>query len=126
MVKDHQPAVLIIEDDPSLRDSLQRTLRGKRYHVLEAGEGGEGMMLLRTHAVDVVLVDMFMPGKEGVETVRELRRSYPNLKIIAMSGGGTKGEVDVLLVAKAMGCHHTLVKPFSGDDLIKAIEAQLA
>ena len=126
MVKDHQPAVLIIEDDPSLRDSLQRTLRGKRYHVLEAGEGGEGMMLLRTHAVDVVLVDMFMPGKEGVETVRELRRSYPNLKIIAMSGGGKKGEVDVLLVAKAMGCHHTLVKPFSGDDLIKAIEAQLA
>ena len=82
--------------------------------------------MLATHPVDVVLVDMFMPWKEGVETIRELRRSYPNVKIIAMSGGGTKGEVDVLLVAKAMRCHQALVKPFSGDDLINATEAQLS
>jgi DNA-binding response OmpR family regulator len=122
----HQPTLLIIEDDPSLRDSLHRTLRGKNYIILAAEEGGEGMKLMQKHAVDIVLIDMFMPGKEGVETIRELRRSYPHVKVIAMSGGGTKGEVDVLQVAKVMGCRHTLVKPFSGEDLIKAIEAQLA
>lgn len=126
MACDRQPTVLIIEDDPSLRASMQRTLRGQRYRILEAGEGGEGMKMLETHPVDVVLVDMFMPGKEGVETIRDIRRSYPNVKIIAMSGGGTKGEIGVLLVAKAMRCHQTLVKPFSGDDLINAIEAQLS
>lgn len=120
-----QPTILIIEDDPSLRDSLQRTLRGKRYRILEAGEGGEGMKLLQAHAVDIVLIDMFMPGKEGIETIREIRRAHPSVKIIAMSGRGTKGDVDVLLVAKAMKCHQTLVKPFSGEALIKAIEAQL-
>ncbi len=119
MVSERQPTVLIIEDDPSLRDALQRALRGQRYRILEAGKGGEGMKMLQAHPVDVVLVDIFMPGKEGVETIRELRRSYPHVKIIAMSGGGAKGEVDVLLVAKAMGSHQTLVKPFQGKNSSK-------
>ena len=86
MLNTKPATILIIEDDPSLRDSLQRTLRKQSYTILQAAEGGEGMMLLGTHAIDVVLVDIFMPGKEGIETIRQIRRSHPQVKIIAMSG----------------------------------------
>ena len=124
MSADHQPTILIIDDDSSLRDSLRRTLRGTGYSILDAPEGGLGLKLMQTHSVDIVLVDIYMPGKEGVETIRELRRGYPHTKIIAMSGGGQKGGIDVLLVAKALGCKHTLVKPFSKEELLNALEAQ--
>lgn len=126
MLNTKPATILIIEDDPSLRDSLQRTLRKQSYTILQAAEGGEGMMLLGTHAIDVVLVDIFMPGKEGIETIRQIRRSHPQVKIIAMSGGGERMYIDVLRVAKSCGCHLTLDKPFSEETLINAIQAQLA
>ena len=78
MVSERQPTVLIIEDDPSLRDALQRALRGQRYRILEAGKGGEGMKMLQAHPVDVVLVDIFMPGqKEKSMSYSWLRRWGP-------------------------------------------------
>ena len=125
MLNTKPATILIIEDDPSLRDSLQRTLRKQSYTILQAAEGGEGIMLLGTHAIDVVLVDIFMPGKEGIETIRLIRRSHPQVKIIAMSGGGERRYIDVLRVAKSIGCHQTLDKPFSNETLINAIQAQL-
>jgi CheY-like chemotaxis protein len=118
--------ILIIDDDQSLRDSLRRTLRREGYTVLEAAEGGEGLKVLKSHPVDVVLVDLFMPGKEGLETIGELRRSHPGIKIIAMSGGGEKGHMDVLKAAKLMGARRTLAKPFSREDLIEALDDLLA
>jgi DNA-binding NtrC family response regulator len=113
--------ILVIDDDPSLRDSLRRTLRKSGYAVMEAAEGGEGIRVLQNHSIDVALVDLFMPGKEGLETILEIRRSHPTVKIIAMSGGGAKGQVDMLQTAKVMGRCQALVKPFSREDLIGAI-----
>lgn len=113
--------ILIIDDDQSLRDSLRRTLRREGYTVMEAAEGGEGIKIIQNHSIDLVLVDLFMPGKEGLETILELRRSYPNLKIIAMSGGGEKRHMDVLKAAKVMGARRVLAKPFSREDLIEAL-----
>jgi DNA-binding response OmpR family regulator len=95
--------ILIIDDDQSLRDSLRRMLRREAYTVMEAPEGGEGIRILQNHSIDVALVDLFMPGKEGLETILEIRRSHPTVKIIAMSGGGVKGQVDMLQAAKVMG-----------------------
>ena len=118
--------ILIIDDDQSLRDSLRRTLRREGYTVVEAAEGVEGLKVLKSHPVDVVLVDLFMPGKEGLETIAELRRSHPGIKIIAMSGGGEKGHMDVLKAAKLMGARRTLAKPFSREDLIEALDDLLA
>jgi CheY-like chemotaxis protein len=120
------PSILIIDDDQSLRDSLRRTLRREGYTVLEAAEGGEGLKVLKSHPVDVVLVDLFMPGKEGLETIGELRRSHPGIKIIAMSGGGKKGHMDVLKAAKLMGARRTLAKPFTREQLLEAVEQELA
>ncbi len=126
MLNEKPTTVLIIEDDPSLRDSLRRTLRKTGYTILQAAEGGEGLMLLGTHVIDVVLIDIFMPGKEGIETIQAIRRTHPQVKIIAMSGGGERRYIDVLRVAKSIGCHQTLDKPFSNETLINAIQAQLA
>lgn len=126
MMNEKPSTVLIIEDDPSLRDSLRRTLRKKGYTIIEAEEGGQGLKLLKTHAIDVVLIDIFMPGKEGIETILEIRQMRPQVKVIAMSGGGERMYIDVLRVAKSSGCHQTLDKPFSEEALIKAIEARLA
>lgn len=118
--------ILIIDDDEFLRDSLRRTLRREGYTVIEAAEGGEGLKVLKDHPVDVVLVDLFMPGKEGLETIPELRRSHPGTKIIAMSGGGAKGQTDVLKAARLMGAWRTLAKPFTREELIEAVEMGLA
>lgn len=117
--------VLIIDDDPALRDSLRRILRKERYTVLEATEGREGIEIAKANPVDLILVDLFMPGKEGLETIAELHRSYPKLKVIAMSGGGTKGFVDLLDVAKSMGAQRVLAKPFSREELMGTVGALL-
>ena len=117
--------VLIIDDDPALRDSVRRTLRKERYTVLEATDGREGIEIATANTVDLILVDLFMPGKEGLETIAELHRSHPTLKVIAMSGGGTKGFVDLLDVAKSMGAQRVLAKPFSREELLGTIGALL-
>jgi CheY-like chemotaxis protein len=119
------PAILIIDDDDNLRDSLRRLLHKSGYDVIEAADGGEGLNKVKELAPDVVLVDLFMPGKEGLETIAELRRSHPGITIIAMSGGGTKGQTDVLKAAKLMGAWRTLAKPFTREELIEAVEQRL-
>ena len=121
-VEEKKSTILVIDDDESLRDSLRRTLRRDGYMVMEAAEGGEGLKLLKNHPVDVALVDLFMPGKEGLETIEELHRSHPGISIIAMSGGGAKGQMDVLKAAKLMGAWRTLAKPFTREELIEAVE----
>lgn len=120
------PSVLIIDDDESLRDALRRTLHKAGYTVMDASDGGGGLKQLERSPADLVLLDIFMPGKEGLETLTELRRSDPGIKVIAMSGGGVKGHMDVLKVARLMGAALTLVKPFTREALIEAVEQLMA
>ena len=115
------PSILIIDDDDSLRASLCRTLRKEEYTIFEASEGRQGMKQLAHSQVDLILLDMFMPDKDGLETIVDLRRTHPGIPIIAMSGGGFKGTVDVLHVAKKMGVRRTLSKPFTREELIEAV-----
>lgn len=120
------PSILIIDDEESLRDAMRRNLQRSGYHVAEASEGRQALQQLASTSVDLVLIDIFMPGKEGLETIRELRRSHPDLPVIAMSGGGSKGMVDVLRVAKLLGARRTLLKPFTGQELVDAVQHELA
>ena len=119
------PSILIIDDDDSLRDSLRRTLHKEGYTIMEASEGGRGLKQLERSPVDVILLDMFMPDKDGLETIGVLRRTHPGIRIIAMSGGGFKGIVDVLHVAKKMGVRRTLAKPFTREELLDAVHETL-
>ncbi len=116
------PSILIIDDDDSVRESLRRTLHKEGYTIMEASEGRRGLKQLERSPVDLILLDMFMPDKDGLETIGELRRTHPGIRIIAMSGGGFKGTVDVLHVAKMLGARRTLAKPFTREELIEAVE----
>lgn len=121
-----KPSILVTDDDESLRNSLRRTLKKGNYTVLEAAEGRQGLTVLKTQTVDLILLDIFLPDKEGLETLTELRQSYPGIKVIAMSGGGAKGWLDVLNLARMLGAQRTLTKPFNREELIKAVEQLLA
>jgi CheY-like chemotaxis protein len=109
--------VLIIEDNEILRHVVQRTLVAAGHEVQEAADGKAGLAAYRQQPSDVVITDIVMPDTEGLETIRELRRHDPAVKIIAMSGGGLGASGGYLKLARQFGARWILAKPFSGDDL---------
>jgi CheY-like chemotaxis protein len=119
------PRILLIDDERQVRTALRQMLEREGYEVAEVGEGEEGLEALQSQPVDLLITDIFMPGKEGIETIREVRKRYPAVKIIAISGGGREGTLEVLSHAEFLGAHRTLVKPFLRTDLLAAIQAVL-
>jgi CheY-like chemotaxis protein len=94
--------------------------------VTLATNGNEAIAKFRARQADLVLMDLVMPDKEGIETIRELCAEFPNIKIIAISGGGRIGPNDYLALAKHLGASHTFTKPFDLVDLRAAIARELA
>jgi DNA-binding response OmpR family regulator len=119
------PHILLIEDDDLLRRLLRIYLGNQGYVVTEARTGAEGLTLQCSEPADLVLTDILMPGKDGLEVVIELRRKYPKTKLIAMSGGGRGPAADYLRMATRMGADHVLGKPFSMSELSTALIAVL-
>ena len=107
-----------------MRDVVRRILEMDGHRVVEAADGEEAMRKLRVENPDLVLVDLFMPRKEGLETIMQLRRSFPDVKIIAISGGNPTHGMSFLDTAKRLGAHRTLAKPFSME-LIRNTVAEL-
>lgn len=101
-------------------------LEGSGHEVAVAAQGAEGLTLFGEHPVDLVITDIFMPEKEGIETILELRHQSPQTKIIAISGGGRAGNLDISATAKNLGAHQTLAKPFARQELLDAVNAVLA
>ena len=114
--------ILIIEDDELVRDTLRDMLETAGHEVLEAADGGQGLATYRENPADVVITDIIMPDKEGVETIIELRRDYPDVKIIAISGGGRIGTTSFLELAREFGAQHAFGKPFQPEKLLSAIQ----
>src|SRR5262249_15356741 len=79
------PLILVIDDEEPVRTVLRQMLEKEGYNVEEAADGAVGLSLLQDHPIDLIITDLFMPEKEGIETMREVRRSFPQVKIIAMS-----------------------------------------
>lgn len=117
--------ILIIEDDETVRVVIRRILESKGYDVVEAEDGRQGLEMYRKENVDLVLTDIVMPNKEGLETIRELRQVTPDVKIIAMSGGGRNSPYDYLNLAKKFGADRLFEKPFEWDELTQAISELL-
>ena len=113
--------VLVMDDDAVLRGALRVALEAAGYEVLDAADGETGLRLHDEHGADLVLVDIFMPERDGLEVIRALRAAIPRPKIVAMSGGGRIGEFDVLQAAAALGAARTLQKPFEPHVLLAAI-----
>ena len=110
--------VLVIEDNGDLRNLVRLALEGAGHEVLTATQGVEGLAYLNGHAVDAVVTDLFMPEMDGIEVIAQLRRQFPGVKIVAMSG---RPGVDYLAVAKELGAARILRKPFGMDDLLTAV-----
>jgi DNA-binding response OmpR family regulator len=115
--------ILVIEDDEHMRGSLAQTLERLGHRVTTAVDGRAGVESAAAAPPDLVITDLIMPEKEGLETIVELRQQHPLVRIIAMSGGGRLSNEDYLHLAKRFGAHFTLAKPFTRDEL-KAVLAQ--
>ena len=117
--------ILIIDDDSGFRKMVRFMLEREGYDVVEASDGNEGIETYHQEKVDLVITDIFMPEKEGIETIIELRRDNPDIKIIAVSGGGWKGDFDALKIAEAFGVQKAFEKPFERKEIIKTIKELL-
>ena len=115
-------SVLIVDDQDMVRQTLRLALESEGLDVREAADGVEALRLYRTSPADVVVTDIVMPNKEGIETIFELRRSAPRVKIIAMSGRDT---ADFLDMARKLGADHVLRKPFEMRTLIALVRGCL-
>src|SRR5690349_13999571 len=115
--------ILIIDDDAQVRLLMRMRLEAAGYDVEEAKDGAKGLDAFNRQPADLVLTDIYMPKKEGLETIREFRRLNPKLKIIAMSGGGIAG--DFLPLAKKLGAAQTIRKPFDNEMLLEAVREVL-
>lgn len=118
--------ILVIDDDGLIRETVRRMLEGAGYEVLEAEDGAAGLRQVTQDPPDLVLTDIYMPGKEGIETIREMRQVSPRLKIIAISGSSWNSGHDALSSAKLLGADRTLPKPFRREQLLASIRECLA
>jgi DNA-binding response OmpR family regulator len=113
--------ILLIDDDYSVRYTLARILRGNGYEVVTAADGEQGMKVFRGAVPDLVITDIIMPNREGIETIRLMRRERAGAKIIAISGGGLIGSLDVLEIAQKLGADEVIHKPFDAAELLSRV-----
>jgi DNA-binding NtrC family response regulator len=118
--------ILVIDDDLGVRETVAQLLMDLGHKVLTAADGRDGVSLFRRDSVDLVITDIIMPNKEGIETIMEIRRIDPGMVIIAMSGGGRLGSVDFLQIALSLGANDIVLKPFEPSALVEAVARALA
>lgn len=113
--------ILVIEDDVQVLGMLRRALERAGFEVIPTTDGKRALEIHRKEPADLVITDLIMPEKEGIEIIRELRRDFPDVKIIAISGGGRIGSTSYLKMAQTLGAHRTLAKPFERKEMLAAV-----
>jgi DNA-binding NtrC family response regulator len=121
----NMPRILIIDDDDALREVLVEYFESMGYDVMEAPSGRVALEKQMNNPADLVITDLIMPEENGLETILELERRYPSLKIIAMTGSGHFGALEDLKTAMILGAHRTFSKPFHLEDMLQAVEELL-
>ncbi len=124
-------SILIIDDEEDIRDALQMILESVGHDVKVASNGNEAVELQRGEPADLIISDIIMPGKDGVNTIKEIRQEFPGIRIIAISGGGSVQPNEYvpeaitttayLAAAKEAGADMVFTKPFERNDLIQAV-----
>jgi DNA-binding response OmpR family regulator len=117
--------ILIVDDEAGLRTGLRDILELDRHVVVEAGNGKIGVQKFKEGQFDLVITDIIMPDQEGFETIKQIRALRPDQKIIAISGGGRTGSVELLQIAEGLGAMRVLKKPFGPSVLRDAVKAAL-
>jgi DNA-binding NtrC family response regulator len=118
--------IMVVDDDASIRRALQLLLSKAGYQVCQARDGLEAVRLWREQGGDLVITDLHMPEKNGIETIVELLTHSPGLRIIAMSGGGQTKRLDLLGNVTMLGMVLTIEKPFTLDEMLTLVERALA
>lgn len=117
--------VLVIDDEPQIRSMLRMMLERAGHEVEEAPDGIEGIRLYRNNPADLIISDLIMPNKDGIGMIIELKKEFPDVKIIAMSGGGLNKPEGYLEGAKKLGAQRTLTKPIDRDELLRTVSDTL-
>ena len=117
--------ILVVDDDPGIRRALQILLSREGYQVTQARNGVEALRLWRDHGSDLVITDLHMPEKNGIETIVELLSHSPGMRIIAMSGGGQTKRLDLLGNAAMLGAVLTIEKPFTLNEMMSMVRRAL-
>jgi len=117
--------ILVIDDDPDVRGSLTKILTRAGYEVVTAADGAAGIELQHHEPADVIITDIFMPGLDGLQTIRQLKKEGSGVRIIAVSGGDRTGTVDLKEHARLMGAFKVLAKPFEMHDVLAAVQEAL-
>jgi DNA-binding NtrC family response regulator len=119
------PRILIVDDDASIRRTLHLLLSKAGYDVIQAADGSEAVRLWRERGGDLVITDLHMPQKDGIETIIELLSHTPGIRIIAMSGGGQTKRLNLLGNMALLGSIQTVEKPFTLEEMMSAVNRAL-
>lgn len=118
--------ILVVDDEEPARFTIRDILESAGHEVDEATNGNEAISSQSANPFDLIIIDIIMPEKEGVGTIIELKRDYPDLKIIAISGGGRTKNLDYLQLADEFGAYRILAKPFFEEELLERVNVCLA
>ena len=118
--------IIVIDDQEPIRRIVRRALEQEGHEVLDASEGEMGMRLLEQHAADVVITDIFMPGQDGIVTLRQIRKQFPAVNVIVISGGDSSGLLDLRHDAELLGAVKSLQKPFTAAELVQTVREVLS
>jgi CheY-like chemotaxis protein len=119
--------ILVIDDEDDSRALVSQALESDGHEVIPATDGAQGLALQRKRPADLVITDIFMPEPDGIETIHQLKKDFPRLKVIAMSGGGRSSSMlqSVLTTASALGIDAFLRKPFDFATLLQSVRQVL-
>jgi len=117
--------ILVADDDPGIRRTLQIGLEKAGYEVVEARDGEEATRLWRENGVDLIIADIYMPNKSGLQLIMELRAHNSTIPVIAMSDGGRNKNLNPLIYSQVLGSVRTIGKPFSLEDMVAMVKQEL-
>ena len=118
-------SILIIDDEPQIRSMIRLILERSGYTVIEASDGIEGIRRFREKPADLIITDLIMPNKDGIGMIIELKKEFPDVKIVAMSGGGLNRPEGYLRGAQKLGAACTLSKPINRQELLRVVRDTL-
>lgn len=117
--------ILVIDDQDSIRRVVRRALEQDGHEVFDASDGELGMEILESHSFNVVITDIFMPGQDGIVTLRQVRKRFPQVKVIVISGGDSTGMMDLREDAELLGAVKSLPKPFNAREIMDVVRSVL-
>ncbi len=117
--------ILIVDDNAQVRRMLGMMLKKTDHQLQEAPDGIQALAHINAHPTDLAIVDILLPEKDGIETIEEIRKTRPDIKIIAISGGGRVAPREYLQMARILGAERTIAKPIEAAELQQAVRELL-